>query len=538
MEPVYIFGHKNPDTDAICSAIAYAFLKNSQADGYIPARLGDLNRETQFVLSNFEVPIPLFLPHIYVRAEDVMTRRVISASITSTIYEVGELIYQHNIHAAPIVDERGRVQGVVSERTLVRNYLKEFHVQSLYDSATELANIIETLEGRLLVGEPADKVKGHVVIGAMSPEAMVHYITPGDLVILGNRENAQEAALGAQICCLIITGNFDPSPRIQNLAREQGTAIIVTPHDTFAAARLINLSVSVSQLLDKEVLTVTPDTLIKEIGPDLLQSESAIALVTDEEGHLAGVLTKSDLVHRQRRRVILVDHSERSQSVEGIEQAEILEILDHHRLGGLQTAEPILALISPVGCTATLVLRRYKELGLTPLPQIAGLMVGAILSDTMLLKSPTTTPEDVAAVEYLGQVLGEDPLAFGRRMYQAKFDLAMLSPEEIATSDLKTFVFGNVTVGIGQVEVADKTPVLARKAEILEAMRHFQTHHNLDLMLLMVSDILLEGTELLAVGQTRLVEKAFGEHLQKQALFLPGVLSRKKQVVPPISRVI
>ena len=535
MESIYIFGHKNPDTDSICSALAYAHLKNTQAEGHVPARLGDLNRETQFVLSTFNVPEPIFLPHIFVRVEDVMATEVVSAPATCTVHDVGQLMNDHKIHAVPIVDEVGRVQGVVTEHTLARNYLKELHVQGLRDNATALGKIAATLNGRLVVGDPAIQVRGNVVIGAMSPEAMVGYIAPGDLVALGNRENAQEAALRCRISCLIITGNFDPSPEIQQLAREQGAAIIVSPHDTFATARLINLSVSALQMLDSEVLTVTPDALIREIGPELVNSRSAIALVNDVEGHLIGVFTKSDLVTRRRRQVILVDHSERSQSVDGIEHAAILEILDHHRLGGLQTAEPILALIAPVGCTATLVLRRYHEIGLEPSPEIAGLMVGAILSDTMLLKSPTTTPEDVSAVEYLGWVMGEEPLAFGRRMYNAKFDLTALSPETIATSDLKTFVFGSATVGIGQVEVADKELVLERKLEILEAMSRFQTQHSFDLMLLMVSDILLEGTELLAVGHTRLVEKAFGAPLKEQALYLPGVLSRKKQVVPPIA---
>jgi manganese-dependent inorganic pyrophosphatase len=518
--------------------VAYAYLKNTSAEAHIPARLGDLNRETRFVLDTFETPEPLFLPHIYLRVQDVMSEQVISVPASCTIYDVGQLMHEHKIHAAPIVDEAGRAQGVVTERTLARNYLIESHVQGLRDSATELHKIAVTLNGRLVVGEPATQFNGNVVIGAMSPETMVDYIAPGDLVVLGNRDNAQEAALRAQIACLIITGNFDPSPQIQALAREQGAAIIVTPHDTFTTARLINLSVSVLHLRDSELLLTTPDTLVKEIGPDLVISRSGIALVNDMEGRLVGVLTEKDLVTRQRRRVILVDHSERSQSVEGIEQAEILEILDHHRLGGLQTAEPILAMIAPVGCTATLVLRRYQEMGLRPPRTIAGLMVSAILSDTMLLKSPTTTPEDVAATRYLGELMGEDPLAFGRRMYNAKFDLATLSPEDIVTNDLKTFVFGDLTVGIGQVEVADKASVLARKVEILEAMQRFQSSRDFDLLLLMVSDIFLEGTELLAVGQTRLVEKAFGVSLKEQAIYLPGVLSRKKQVVPLISQAV
>jgi manganese-dependent inorganic pyrophosphatase len=535
MEPIYIFGHKNPDTDSICSAIAYAHLKNTQSEGHIPARLGNLNRETQFVLSTFNVPEPVFLPHIHVRAQDVMTQEVITASSDATVYEAGKLMHAHKVSAIPLLDSAGHAQGVVTERSLARSYLGELHVQSLCETPTELGKIVRTLDAQLLVGAPTTQVKGNVVIGAMSPETMVDYIGPGDLVILGNRENAQEAALARNIACLIVTGNFQPSLRIQQRARERGAAIIVTPYDTFAAARLINLSIPALRLVEGNLLTVRPDSLISEITQELLESELGIALVNDDPGHLVGVLGKSNILARRRRKVILVDHSERGQSAEGIERADILEIVDHHRLGGLETSSPILALIAPVGCSATLILRRYKEFGVEPPQDVAGLMVSAILSDTMLLKSPTTTAEDIAAVEYLGKILGEDPLAYGVRMYNAKFDLANLSPSDIATNDLKTFIFGTANVGIGQVEVGDKEMVLERKEEILEAMSQYQSQHGFDLLLLMVTDIMREGTEVLAVGQLRAVERAFGTSLKDHAIYLPGVLSRKKQVVPPLA---
>ncbi|MGH2541738.1 MAG: putative manganese-dependent inorganic diphosphatase, partial [Ardenticatenaceae bacterium] len=452
-----------------------------------------------------------------------------------TVYEVGELLRKHSVHAIPIAHEDGRVQGVVTERTLARGYLREMHLQSLQNTPASLANIAETLDAQILVGEPEQQVVGNAVIGSMSPESMVRFISPGDLVIIGDRENAQEKALGCDISCLVVTGGFTPSDAIQRLAHERGTALLVTPHDTFGAARLVNLSIPATRLLARDVMTVSPDSLVNELTPELLESTHGIALVNDDDGRLAGVLTKSDLVRRQRRQVILVDHSEKSQSADGIERAEILEILDHHRLGGLETASPILALIAPVGCTATLVLRRYKEFGVTPPREIAGLMVAAILSDTMLLKSPTTTPEDVAAAEYLGTILGEEPLAFGRAMYNAKFDIAHLSPIEIMTTDLKSFTFGTGTVAISQIEVGDLTPVMARKQELLEAMEQYQETHDYDLVLLMVTDISREGTELLAVGRTRAVERAFDAPLTDHSLYLPGVLSRKKQVVPPIS---
>lgn len=540
MMPVYVFGHKNPDTDSICSAIAYAHLKNTDAsqDRHVAVRLGELNRETRFVLAAFSVPEPALLPDLFVRVSDVMTRDVVTAPATATIHEVGELMYAHGIRGVPIVDEDERPLGLLTEAILARNYLREMHVQGLSDTPTALGKIAETLNGRLLVGDPAGVVAGNVVIGAMAPDAMLAYVEAGDLVAVGNRENAQEAALRQHIACLIVTGGFEPTQTILDLAAEMETAVLVTPHDTFAAARLINLSASAQTALELEIdaLTVDPDLLVNDMRDDLVAAPSSMALVADVDGRLLGIVAPTDLVRQRRPRVILVDHSERSQTADGIEQALIVEILDHHRLGGLQTGAPMTALIAPVGCTATLVLRRYREAGVEPSREMAGMMVSAILSDTMLLKSPTTTAEDETAVAYLGQFLDEDPLDYGKRMYEAKFDMAAMSPADIITNDFKEFELGSYEIGIGQVEVADQEVVLKRRADILEAMAAQKTQQGYDLLLLMVSDILKEGTTLLVVGQTRLVEKAFDVRLTDNAVYLPGVLSRKKQVVPPLSQ--
>lgn len=538
MDPVYVFGHQSPDTDSICSAIAYANLKNSfAADGqsYIAARLGELNRETRFVLDTVGLPQPDYLPHVYLRVQDVMTRDPVVGHSSDTIHEIGERIRQRQVHALPIVDDAGKALGVVTESHLARSYLRELQMQNLHGAATSLSNVAETLAADILVGDPGSEVRGDVLIGAMSPESMLEYVSPGDLVIVGNRENAQRAALSRDICCLIITGGFRPSERIQKLADKRNTAILVTPHDTFAAARLINLSVSALTLMEQETLVARPETLIQEIVQDLLESRMGILLVVDAAERLLGVVTKSDLVGRRARPVILVDHSEEGQSVEGIRNADILEIIDHHRLGGLETAGPILALIAPVGCTATLVLRRYRELNVEPSREIAGLMLAAILSDTMLLKSPTTTEEDRKAVTYLSQRWGEDPMDFGVRMYNAKFDMAAQSAQEILTADVKTFSFTAGDVAVAQIEVGDKASVLQRRAELLQAMRDYAEGHGFALVVLLITDIQREGSELLAVGRTRAVERAFGQKLEDGSIYLPGVLSRKKQVVPPIA---
>jgi manganese-dependent inorganic pyrophosphatase len=535
MDPIYVFGHRNPDTDAICSAIAYAYFKNRLAPGHIPVRLGNLNAETRFVLDTWDIEEPEFLPHLHLRVQDVMSRDIKSAPINATVYEVGELMRQAEVQAIPLVDASGRAQGVVTERSLARAYLRELQVQSLDHQPTELRKIAQTLNGSLVVGRGDTQVSGDVVIATLNVTSMGSFVRKGDLVILGNRENAQEAALDCDPSCLILTRDFPPSEAIKKRAREQGVGIIITPHPTFMTARLINLSVDAMRLADPAVLRFSPDSLVSEITSDLLAAKTGAAMVENEEGYLLGVITKGDIVARRRRRAILVDHSEKSQSVEGIETADILEIVDHHRLGGLETANPMFAMIAPVGSTCTLVLRRYREAGITVPRNIAGVMVSAILSDTMLLKSPTTTPEDVAAIAYLGEIIGEDPLAYGGRMYNAKFDIANLAPEALATSDLKTFVFGTHDVGIAQVEVGDKEAVLEHKEELLEAMKTVCEKQGFDLMLLMVTDLFREGTELLTVGNTRAVERAFNATLTDNALWLPGVLSRKKQVVPPMA---
>lgn len=538
MDPVYIFGHQSPDTDSVCSAIAYAYLKNKQCtDGtqYIAARLGELNRETRFVLEAAGLPQPDYLPHVHLRVQDVMTREPVVGNSSDTIHEIGERIRRRQVHALPIVDDAGKALGVVTESHLARSYLRELQMQNLHDAATLLSNVAETLEADIIIGDPASEVRGDVLIGAMSPESMLEYISPGDLVIVGNRENAQRAALSRDICCLIITGGFTPSSRIQQLARKRDTAILITPHDTFAAARLINLSVGALTLMERETLVARPETLIQEVVQDLLESRMGILLVVDAGERLLGVVTKSDLVGRRARPVILVDHSEEGQSVEGIRDADILEIIDHHRLGGLETSGPILALIAPVGCTSTLVLRRYREMDVEPPQHIAGLMLAAILSDTMLLKSPTTTEEDRRAVEYLAPLWGEDAMDFGVRMYNAKFDMASQSAQEMITADVKTFSFTGGEVAISQIEVGDKATVLQRREELLQAMQDYSESQDLGLVVLLITDIQREGSELLAVGRTRAVERAFGQKLQEGSVYLPGVLSRKKQVVPPIA---
>ncbi|MEW6189014.1 MAG: putative manganese-dependent inorganic diphosphatase [Actinomycetota bacterium] len=539
-ETVYVIGHKNPDTDSICSAIAYAYLKNHiESEHHIPARLGKINRETEFVLNYFNLSPPELIPHVKIRVKDVMTSPVITARPHTPIRKIGELLYTHGIKSIPIVDEDQRLLGIVTERDMAHRYIEEIKIRSLKDISLEISKIVQTLDGKLIVGDAHKLISGNVLIGAMLPQTMVNYIVPGDIIIVGNRERAQKAALQRKVSCLVITGNFDPSPEIVQLARDRGAAIITTPHDTYAAARLINLSIPSEKIMQREIFTVEEEDLLSEVTEDVMASEYRQALVIDSGNRLMGILTRSDLVNPIPRKVILVDHNEIKQSADGIEQANILEIIDHHRLGDVQTKEPVLVINKPVGSTATIIWRRFGELGVEIPREIAGILMASILSDTVLFKSPTTTEEDKMAAEELAKIAGiEDPIEFGIRMCCESSEIVSMKPKDLIFADFKTYNFGDLRVGIGQVETIDSAIVLKNKDEILQTMEQIRLDKELDILALMLTDIMKEGTELLAVGRTKFIEKAFGRKLEGGKIFLPGVISRKKQVGPPLAKAI
>ncbi len=536
---IYVIGHKNPDADSICSAIAYAYLKNqTNGNNHIAACLGKINRETKFVLNHFNVSPPKYLPHVKIRVKDVMTSPVITTSPNSSIKDIGELIYERNIRGAPVVDENGCLLGVVTERNIAHQYIEELKIRSLKEIEIKLGQIAETLGGKIITGNSENVISGNVLIGAMLPESMAKFISPGDIVILGNRPGAQITAIEKGVSCLVVTGGFAPSEKIKKMAGDKSVAIIVTSQDTFAAARLINLSIPVEKIMDKEMFTMGEEDLLSEVTDDILTSEYRQGFVLDADNSVIGIVTRSDIINPIRRKVILMDHSERSQSAEGIEQANILEIIDHHRLGDIQTAEPILVISEPVGSTSTIVWEQFKKANVEISKNMAGILMAAILSDTVLLKSPTATPKDEAAVKELGNIVGLDPMKFGIQMYSEGSGVSTMNPTEIIMADFKVYNLNDVKVGIGQVETTDLKTVLDRKDEILQEMEKIRNDKDMDLVLMMVTDIMKAGTELLASGRTRLIKKGFGVKLKEGSVFLPGVISRKKQIAPVLMRVI
>ncbi|MBM7558444.1 putative manganese-dependent inorganic diphosphatase [Marinitoga litoralis] len=536
-EKIYVFGHQRPDTDSITAAITYSFLKNQMDNNeYIPFRLGDLNPESKFVLEYFKVNTPEYLENVYIQVKDAMMKNVISTNINSTIYEIGNTMLEKQIKSIPVVDDNNNLKGLVTEREIANYFLKEIQNFSLEENPPKVKDVIKTMNGKLLVGDENKKLKGCPIIGAMTAEEVKTYVKKDDVLITGNRQDVQKIAIEKEVSCLIITGNFYPDNEIIHLANKNNIPIVVSPHPTYVTGRLLRLSTHAERIMEKNPLTTHPDEILKDFEEELMQDKKGVAVVIDQGGKVKGIITRHDLIRPKNKKVILVDHSERSQTVEGIEEAEILEIVDHHRLGGLETGLPITAHIRPVGCTNTIIWDLYKKNGINPPKEIAGLMLSAILSDTMILKSPTCTEEDKKAVEEISQILNIDPIEYGIKMYKAKTDLEGFSEKEILSIDLKESRLSRGIIAVSQIEVIDPQMILEKKEKIIYTMENIAKERNYTLFLFLLTDVLKEGSYVFAAGQYKLAEKIFKKTFENQIAYLDRVVSRKKQVMPLIIR--
>jgi len=531
MGPVLVFGHRNPDNDSVCSAVAYAHLKNlTDPDNvYVPVRLGAAPRETEWVFSRFGLELPEEIKHVHTRVQDVMTTDVATIDASETLLSAGRLMRQRSVRALPVVSD-GIARGLVNVDTLAARYIHEIALEGFAVNPVELGLVASVLDAEILLGDPSMQLRGDVLIGAMEPETMMDYLKPGDTLIVGDRIRTQPMALEAGVACLIITGLSRPSDEALVLAREKGAAVLTTAYDTFSAARLVSLSYRVGDLMDTKALFVEPDTLLSEATEDLLASPSRDAIVTDDVGHPVGILTRTNVARGLRRRVILVDHNEAAQSAPGIEEASVVEIVDHHRVGDIETSAPILFLNLPVGSTATIVATRYEDLCVPVPPAMAGLLLSAVLTDTVLLKSPTTTETDRDVVARLAAIVELDPMEFGMEVFRSRSAGEVFSAERVVTADVKEYRLGDVVVAISQFETVSLAEVMNHAEEIRAAMEALCQRHGYDLVLMLLTDIVREGSEVLAVGKVRLAERALGISLAGGSTWMDGVLSRKKQV--------
>ncbi len=532
MGPVLVFGHKNPDNDSVCSAVAYAHLKNlvDTVNVYVPARLGPVPPETEWVFSRFGVELPEEIAHVHTRVRDVMTADVVTVEAGTTMLDAGRLMRERDVRALPVVSD-GIIRGLINQRILAEAYLGETEIRGFSEVAVTVDHLVEVLDGELLAGSPETTLSGGVLIGAMEPETMRGYISPGDTLIVGDRRRTQPMALEAGVACLIVTGGHRPADAVLDLANERGAAVVLTSHATFTTARLVNLSHTVGDVMDTDVLTFDPDMLLSEAVEDLLASTHREAVVLAADRSATGILTRTNIARGDRRRVVLVDHNEIAQSAPGVEETTVMEVVDHHRIGDIQTTGPILFLNIPVGATATIVAMRYEELGVVVPEAMAGILLAAILTDTVLLKSPTTTDTDREVAARLAQRIGVDAVEFGMEMFRARTAGRTFSAEQAVKADLKEYRAGETLAAIGQIETVDVAEVMDHVDEVRTVMESLLEAREYDLVLLMVTDVVREGSEIVAVGKVRLAERALDVSLSESgSAWMDGVLSRKKQI--------
>jgi manganese-dependent inorganic pyrophosphatase len=519
MPHVYVTGHKNPDTDTIASAIAYAEYKNlvDPENLYVPARLGEVNAQTEWALNKSGAESPKLLRHIMLRVKDVMKEDLVTAHRDDPLRNVGLAMAKRNIGQIPLVDDDGALVGIITERDLARMYVRESREPSNFESSPVwVGAIVEVLEGEMLVGDDRAS-SGRLWVIARDVASMGQHIRSGDLVVVGDRPDAQRRAveLGAEVL-----------------------VVVLSPLDSYVTSRMIQLSVPCWEVMSENPLTVDPDDLLTDITPSVMEVHYRAAIAVDRDNVPLGLVSRTDLVHPEPRRVLLVDHAEIGQSIKGVEKARVVEILDHHHIGDIETTTPIPATFDPVGSTATLIVERFKASGLRPEESTATMLLAAVLSDTVILNSPTTTERDREVVKYLEGMLGVDAEEFGKEMFEASSDVSGLSAEEIVNRDAKEYgTSAGEKMSISQVETVG-TGILDRRDELLEALEDLRSRNNYLFSALMVTDIIAGGTELLCAGDCALVERAFDARAREGVIDLPGVMSRKKQVAPRLLAVL
>jgi len=535
---VYVCGHRNPDTDSIASAIGYAELKAHLDPGtdYVPARLGELNPQTTWALQRAGATSPRLMVHILLRAGDVMREEFPTADADTPLRRAGQLMVEAGLDLLPVVDSEGVLTGVLAERALARRYVRESHEASHLLAPTAVSTMADVLGGTLLAGPGDVRVDGRVWVLASAFGSLLNDVSAGDVAVVGDREDAQIRALELGISALVVSNGTTVPDATLALARERGIPVIGTPLDSYVSGRMITLSSPCHALADRDPLMARARDLVADISDDVKDVSYRAAVVVDRDRRPIGLVTRADLVAPRPRRVILVDHAESAQSIPGVEQAEIVEILDHHHIGSIETMHPIRATFDPVGSTSTLVAEQFLATGKEPTVPTAGMLLAAILSDTVILSSPTTTRRDEAAVEDLAARLDLDAMAFGREMFEATSDVSGLAAGAILGRDLKAYELSSgQTICVGQIETVGDA-LMTRVEELREAAQERAGRDGHRLVALMVTDVAARGTHLVVAGDVGLAERAFAAEASGGVIELPGVMSRKKQVAPPLMR--
>ena len=534
---VWVVGHKNPDTDSICAAIAYANLKN-QTDGnrYEAKRAGELNEETKYVLDTFGVKSPGLITDVGAQVKDIEIRKTPGVSGKISLKRAWEMMKEQNVVTLPVTDKENNLEGLIITGDIATSYMDVYDNSILSRAKTQYQNIVDTLDGTMLCGnEHAYFMKGKVVVGSANPETMEQFLEDDDLVIMGNRYDAQICALESNASCIVIAGSPQVPKTIVKMAEEKHCVLITTDYDTYTAARLINQSMPIKFFMRREQLvTFETEEYIDEVREIMSKEKHRDFPVLDEDGKYIGMISRRNLLNMKKKQLILVDHNEKTQAVDGIGGADILEIIDHHRIGSLETMSPVFFRNQPLGCTATIIYQMSQEQKVAIDKKVAGLLCSAILSDTLMYRSPTCTPLDKAVAEELAQIADINIEEHAKAMFQAGSDFGSKTPEEIFYQDFKTFSQDGVEFGVGQLSAMTQEELEQVRDKLLPYLRDVLVERKIEMVFVMLTNIIEETTYLICAGEKAddLVEKAYHVHKEGDYHVLKGVVSRKKQLIP------
>jgi len=534
---IYVVGHRNPDTDSVVSAVAYAELLSRQGlNNVVAARQGDLWPETQYVLERFGIALPSLVEDVRPTARDLMTPDPIVGKPDESVHAVGQRLRQNHIRAMPVVGDDGCLVGLISIEDFANILLLGLDPDLIDQIHLEVDNVVETLDGRLLVEAHGRKLRDKVLVAAMDIETVRSRLEPDIMVVMGDREDVQHAVIEQQIGALVITGELSVSDEIIALAREKNVTLISSPHHTFTTVRLLNLSIPIWHIMQREVLVASLDEPLDDVRDKLGRQQTIPVL--EAGGQVVGVVSRSDVINPVRHGVYLVDHNERSQTVDGLDEADLLGIVDHHRIADIQTGAPIFFRNEIVGSTSTLIAGLFGEAGIAIPPAIAGILLSGIITDTVLLRSPTSTQRDRRVADELAAVAGADMAGLGHDIFARVSNLTGRTPRQILTTDFKEYRIDEQPFAISYMETVQKRQVEQIRDNLLIDMRALRAEKGYASLLLIVVDIVHNQTEILIDGMEKEVAEALGEPLlSPHSVIMNGVVSRKKQIVPILPRI-
>ena len=536
---VWVVGHKNPDTDSICAAIAYANLKN-QADGnrYEAKRAGELNEETKYVLDTFGVKSPGLITDVGAQVKDIEIRKTPGVSGKISLKRAWEMMKEQNVVTLPVTDKENNLEGLIITGDIATSYMDVYDNSILSRAKTQYQNIVDTLDGTMLCGnEHAYFMKGKVVVGSANPETMEQFLEDDDLVIMGNRYDAQICALESNASCIVIAGSPQVPKTIVKMAEEKHCVLITTDYDTYTAARLINQSMPISYFMTREhLITFNSDDYIDEIREVMASKRHRDFPILDKDGYYLGMISRRNLLGAKGKQVILVDHNEKNQAVAGIENAEILEIIDHHRLGTIQTMSPVFFRNQPLGCTATIIYQMYQEQRVEIPKEIAGLLLSAIISDTLMFRSPTCTPLDKSVAKRLAEIADVDIEDHAKKMFRAGSDFKNKTTEEIFYQDFKIFHTEDCDFGVAQISAMSGEELEQIGEQLRPFLPQVLGEKRLNMVYVMLTDILEESSKIIFAGEDagKILAHAFKKQEDADGILLDGIISRKKQMIPTL----